>query len=698
MDGRALLCLLALLLAKGWADEILSMKDLENVMTTKLTESRGCVRRLTAHREVGCGVSGDGTLSAPIVHMTSIDYSLIEDRTVLVPLDLVPRLLDGVLHNDNLKQHVKGVLIAETGQTPNNFSTGALFPSSGFPQPSSDAYIWNPWGTGLRLQRFEIPIFLLTRELTENAIDRAERNARQGFTGAVHVAKMSAKMEGEHNSSHCIKQKHCLPIGGHSVLAALPDSEPTAQEKPIVLAIAQMDTAALFADRAVGADSRLSSLLVLLTAVDLLHKAGPLEGAPNRLMAAAMSGEVWDYMGSRRMLWELGNGSSFANNSVPVDLKKISQVVELGSLGAPGNVGGTPRIFLHRSNASSPSSSPINAAFVASAAEMIGQHKIIVENATGTPGLPPSSLKSFLLEVPAIDGVFVAEFNTKYTNRFFESHLDNDSNIDPAAIAAASVLMARTLYRLAYGGSPPRPLEVDDAEATNATNALVDCLAKPDPSLRCPLAAGLLSLRAQDATSTGQAEHYLGTLPTLSVDPQEQDPSAKSNLERFVYNYLALRTALGGPGAPCNNKGRRCAAGEGLVCAGYRFGVKGEAGLGRCVRSEVFFVPSYSLLLSCPNCSAAEYAAEDKKTNRWVLTSGAEKEALEAWMVTRNLAADPMWTESDWPPENPRLEMFLKEERSTEVQVLVAGLVLTMGAAVAAVAAQVAIDKHWKRS
>ena len=43
-------------------------------------------------------------------------------------------------------------------------------------------------------------------------------------------------------------------------------------------------------------------------------------------------------------------------------------------------------------------------------------------------------------------------------------------------------------------------------------------------------------------------EHYLTVLRSPTKDDQDLDPAAKSNLERFLWNFLALRTSVG-PGS-----------------------------------------------------------------------------------------------------------------------------------------------------
>ena len=79
----------------------------------------------------------------------------------------------------------------------------------------------------------------------------------------------------------------------------------------------------------------MSGLLVLLTAIHLLHEAGPFSDFPNRLVFTALTGEPWDYMGSRRLLWELGEGAAFTKGTIPLKMSNVKQVH--GILGSAGD-------------------------------------------------------------------------------------------------------------------------------------------------------------------------------------------------------------------------------------------------------------------------------------------------------------------------------------------------------------------------
>ena len=65
------------------------------------------------------------------------------------------------------------------------------------------------------------------------------------------MAELRAPMMASSNSSHCIAERTCLPLGGHSVWAALPPlpADETADRRPVVLVLAGTDGDALFHDQ-----------------------------------------------------------------------------------------------------------------------------------------------------------------------------------------------------------------------------------------------------------------------------------------------------------------------------------------------------------------------------------------------------------------------------------------------------------------
>ena len=67
----------------------------------------------------------------------------------------------------------------------------------------------------------------------------------------------------------------------------------------------------------------MSGLIAMLAAAEILGNSTHSQGYERRLVFAALAGEPWGYMGSKRFLWELHRGD---NSTKPLSLLAIDQV------------------------------------------------------------------------------------------------------------------------------------------------------------------------------------------------------------------------------------------------------------------------------------------------------------------------------------------------------------------------------------
>lgn len=72
----------------------------------------------------------------------------------------------------------------------------------------------------------------------------------------------------------------------------------------------------------------MSGLIALLVAAQILNDGGSQEASTHRIVYAALDGESWGYMGSKRMIWELSEGKEFLNSTrrIPLDLNDVEKV------------------------------------------------------------------------------------------------------------------------------------------------------------------------------------------------------------------------------------------------------------------------------------------------------------------------------------------------------------------------------------
>ena len=61
----------------------------------------------------------------------------------------------------------------------------------------------------------------------------------------------------------------------------------------------------------------------MLAAAEILGNSSLAGGYSKQLVFAALTGEPWDYMGSKRLLWELDQGQ---NSTAGLAMSRIAQV------------------------------------------------------------------------------------------------------------------------------------------------------------------------------------------------------------------------------------------------------------------------------------------------------------------------------------------------------------------------------------
>ncbi|CAL5224917.1 g7683 [Coccomyxa viridis] len=633
------------------AASISNVGQLKAAMRTVRPSNPACIRLLNATGTVGCGA---GRTVAPIARLENPESSSPSgEHIILLGEEHLPLVLQRLSKEKHLRSRVKGILVGSGSSDAPMHSPADIFPLAAYAPYKDRSYPWNPNGTGISNLDLGIPIFHLDDRLAASAQSSALHNSQQGLRGALHVASLDATMWAEGNASTCIQAAACLPLGGHSVWAALPPfpAQPAQDSRPITLVTAAIDSTAFFHDLAKGAEAPLSGLIALLAAAEILGNSSMAAGYQRRLVFVAFAGEPWGYMGSKRFLWELHNGE---NSTRPLSLEAIEQVVELGQVGRAADSEGLSAFYVHaQRGASFGDARPLAEAFLRA-----GDSKAEVSEASlGTPGIPPSSLTSFLRVKPAISGLVLTDFNKHFLGSTYQGQ--HDTNISAQAVTSAALVAARALHEIASGGRGASELKVR-SEAVRATvESLMDCLLKS--GLTCGLAGSLIS-----PVSRGEPAHYISTLYQLGQDSQDPSLVLKKDMERFLWNFLALRTssgpAVGADGMleRCDSGDKRCKAGA--ACIGFKEAKTGDAALGTCHAATAAYVPSYSVRL--------QFLGTEGGAFRWGLSNTSE-----AWERTHEWPQDPMWTESNWPPDGiPELQLYQREDSAVEGRMLIGGL------------------------
>ncbi|KXZ43598.1 hypothetical protein GPECTOR_86g392 [Gonium pectorale] len=500
-------------------------------------------------------------------------------------------------------------------------------------------------------------------------------------------------MEAEGNSSRCIADSTCLPVGGYGVWTAVPALPDTSyatngSARPITLLLAQVDSNSLFHDLTKAASSAISGLISSLVALSLLVRAGHTATYSRQLAFAALPGEAFGYMGSKRLLYEMSVNSTFTRG-LRMDL--VDQVLEVGQVGAAFESSkNQSTFFLHTQQGSAFGDAAMLLSAAQTAATADSPQVRAVQASTTNPGIPPSSLMSFLRVKPSVAGMVLADFDSSFKYPYYQSEFDNGENVTLQALVDASVLLARTLHLLAAGPDTP-PLVVNRTLARFLVADFAVCLLLDTPGMRCPTAAALMNPDIDvyyDGTTSAAIKGYPGVLTWVNSDPKAS--RSKPNLARFLFNYLGNITALPLPknvsntswwGAPCDTTVNICPAG--LACIGWRYGTKDPVGMGRCHYTTTNYFPVYSTRL--------RYGVKDNVW-RWYEDNGSA-----TWEQQYNWPADPMWTESNWPALTPTLTVFQQESTTTSVVTLVVGLLLTAATGLVSWAGMKAFERREKQ-
>ncbi|CAN8279000.1 unnamed protein product [Cochlearia groenlandica] len=660
------LLLLSISLPASLSDEITSIEsvpDLQKLMYVPV-DGFPCVRLLNLSGEIGCSNPGLNKVVAPIIRLKDVK-DLDEPHTILVTADEMGDFLIRVSDDLSFASKIGGVLV-ESGssfqQNLKGLSPDKKFPQAQFSPYENVAYNWNPAASSIMWKAYNFPVYLLSESGISAVHEILSKKKMKHKTYTSDVAEFNMVMEttkaGTHNSEACLQEGTCLPLGGYSVWSSLPPINVSSSNnrKPIVLSVASMDSASFFRDRSFGADSPISGLVALLGAVDALSRVDGFNNLKKQLVFLVLTGETWGYLGSRRFLHELDlHSDAVAGLSDTL----IETVLEIGSVGK-GLSGGMNTFFAHKTRVSSVTNMTLDALKMSQDSLASKNIKILSADTTN-PGIPPSSLMAFMKKNPETSGIVLEDFDTKFVNKFYHSHLDDLSNINSSSVVAAASVVARTLYILASGiKDTSNPALGSINVNASFVEELLACLLSCEPGLSCNLMKDYIS---PANTCPG---NYAGVIVG--------EPSSKpylgyvGDVSRFLWNFLADKTSI--------QKGNTTSACSKGVCSKTNeVCIKAETNKeGTCVVSTTRYVPAYSTRL---------------KYNDGAWTILPQNTSDPMGMV------DPVWTESNW--NTISVHVYTIQHSVYDNAVLIAGITVTTFAYIAILVTKSFISKALKQ-
>ncbi|CAN6829800.1 unnamed protein product [Brassica oleracea var. botrytis] len=656
----------------GEITSIESVPDLQKLMYVAV-DGYPCVRLLNLSGEIGCSNPGLSKVVAPLIKLKDVK-DLVEPHTVLVTADemedFFTRHVPLVSNDLSFASKIGGVLI-ESGssfqQKLKGLSPDKMFPQAEFSPYKNVEYKWNPMASSIMWKAYNFPVYLLSESGITAVQKFLSKKDMKHKTYTSDVAEFNMVMEttkaGTHNSEACLQEGTCLPLGGYSVWSSLPPINVSSSNnrKPIVLTVASMDSASFFRDKSFGADSPISGLVAFLGAVDALSRVVGFSNLKKQLVFLVLTGETWGYLGSRRFLHELDlHSDAVAGLSDTM----IETVLEIGSVGK-GSSGGINTFFAHKTRVSSATNMTLDALKIAQDSFTSKNIKILSADKTN-PGIPPSSTMAFMKKNPQTSAVVLEDFDTKFVNKFYHSHLDDLSNVNSSSVVAAASVVARTLYILATGSKDTSSSATSSSALgsihVNASfvEELLACLLSCEPGLSCNLVKDYIS-----PTNTCPG-NYAGV---MSGEPSSNPYlGSVSDVSRFLWNFLAEKTSVqkGNTTSSCS-KGT-CSRTD-QVC------IKAESNKeGTCVVSTTRYVPAYSTRL--------KYA-----DGAWTILPQNTSDSMG--MV------DPVWTESNW--NTISVQVYTVQHSAYDNAVLVAGITVTLLAYIGIMVAESFIAKALKQ-
>ncbi|KAI4321244.1 hypothetical protein MLD38_034649 [Melastoma candidum] len=656
--------------SSGGTKSMGSVPDLQQLMYTTI-DSYPCVRLLSLSGEVGCANPGRDKVVSPIVKLDDTTQ-LTRPSAVLLSVDQLDGFFKRISNDADFSGNVFGALVESESPSQNSilgFSPADKFPQAIFAPYQNSSYEWNPLGSGILQNVHQFPLFLLSENSSSSVHKLSTVNEKSKKDYTAHVAEFDLVMQTTKSETRdtqtCLEGRSCLPLGGYresymrtdllvhrelsprvnSVLSSLPpiNVSQTGKRKPIILTITSMDSASFFRDKNLGAESPISGLIAMLAAVDALSHLDSLVDANRQLVFLAFTGEAWGYLGSRRFLLELDLQSDYVGG---LDDSSIEMVLEIGSVGKAGGQG-----------VSSATNETMDAFLRAK--DTLDSQKIEISYASASnPGIPPSSLMSFLKKNPATSGIVLEDFDSTFSNKFYHSHLD--ANINASSITAAASLVARTLFILATNTSNLSNSAVSTISANiSLVEELMGCLLTCDPGLSCHLVQNYIVPR------TVCPSHYVGVM--LGAPSSNPGPGFVDDISRFIWNFLAEKTSVSGKNS-LSACGKNCS--KDGVCIRSETNPSG----GTCVLSTTRYVPAYSTRLMIEN-------------DFWKLLPGNSSDPMG--MV------DPVWTESNW--DTIGLRVYTVQDSMFDHFVLLGGIAITLLAYLMIVTSRAFIEKALKR-
>ncbi|XP_074508186.1 nicastrin [Sebastes fasciatus] len=629
-----------------------SCNSVENKIYVHLNYTVPCVRLLNATHQIGCQshLSGNVGVLHVLESEENLDWVLHSGLNppylVILEYPLFTRSIMMKLKNGSSR--VAGVAVVAPNTNPlegfsphtscPNENTGVYSESYAPAMAHCNVTLWNPLGNGLSYEEYDFPIFSLKEDNDTQVIRQCYMDHNRAVNGSTPryplcAMQLYSHMSAVTNTATCMRRNDinfsispemvCDPLGDYNVWASTKPINNTAKGhkvgESVVIAATKLDSRSFFFEVAPGAESGVSGFVTLLAAAQALRNVTQ-EAPPERtILYTFFQGETFDYIGSSRMVYDMGN------NHFALDLDNVHSVLEIGQVGLRAD----SKLWLHSDPVSRKNSSvneEVRKLIVNLQSAAKGLNFSVDEPNVSQP-LPPSSFQRFLRARP-IPGVVIEDHQSAFTNKFYESMYDNAEylnvsyppNLTPEeqldfvtdtaeALTEVATLVARALY-IQAGGAETQ-LSSITADRLTVTRMLYGFLVRSNNSWFQQVVPSDLSshladrptnfyvgVAQQPSEPTLLVQHLLANLTgnTANITQencQNQREDEKDKETKHMYYYMWVQGA-----APPNSTKRE----------------------GFCVRSTVRLSKAVS-----PAFDLREYTSKDYSTwteSRWKAIKG----------------------------------------------------------------------------
>lgn len=416
-----------------------------------------CFRRLNSTHQTGCTSAGKQSGSVGVLHLVEKDddINFIIQNPPAPPY--APILKPNFFTRENILKlrdstFVSAIILINDTTDLSSFSQESKCPNQFFrhsKQPVCDVTkpetTWNPYGTGLLHENFDIPIIFLSNKNESEKVVKCFNDFNKNTDGQSNrplcSIEINSFMSAAGNSETCIRRSrtpgflkqitYCDPLQGKNVYGTLfpraivdPENRTNDPSEKFILISARLDTTSMFDGIALGAVDSLASVATLISSAHYLRKIisnDVYEKKKLNVLFMLFNGEAYDYIGSQRLVYDLKKKTAFpspASFRKPLTMDNIIMMIDIGPLD------GFETLSIYHLDQTSALAEKFSNSVQAYNSKF-GFNVSITSR--GTNDIPPVSAQTFLRENSSFPALVLAA--KKPENKFYHSVFDDAGNL-----------------------------------------------------------------------------------------------------------------------------------------------------------------------------------------------------------------------------------------------------------------------------